>query len=150
MASLRKVRREFRKALLTAVKQGKRNTRDLVALADAHFGSNDCGYHAVLKAFNVAEVNNAVAFLRQEGHIETVGKEWKPVEELDQDDALKITTRRMKQIRGLAKSTTRFAHEHGQIEEAIRASSVVNIVRVDDESEVAEEVAAEVPASVLR
>jgi hypothetical protein len=130
--SLRKVRREFRKAALSAIQNGKRSTRDLLALADLHFGSNDCGYHAVLKAFNAAEVNNAVAFLRQEGHIESVGKEWKPIADLDQDDALKITARRMKRLRGEAKSLTKFAHERGMTEVAVTAANVVNIVKVDD------------------
>jgi hypothetical protein len=150
VASLRKVRKELRKAMLIAIKQGKRSTRDLFALADAHFGSNDCGYHAVIKAFVMSEVNNAVSFLRQEGHIETVGKEWKPVEEIDQDDALKIMARRKKQIRGLAKGATRFAHEHGHTEDAVCLLNVLGIVKAEDDSEVTEGHAVEVPAHVLK
>jgi hypothetical protein len=148
--SLRKVRREFRRAVKHAIESGKRNTRDLLTLADAHFGSNDCGYRAVLNAFIKSEVNNAVSFLRQEGLIETVGKEWKLIADIDQDDALKITARRMKRLRGEAKSLTKFAHDRGMTEVAVTAANVVNIVKVDDESEVTEEVAAEVPASAQK
>jgi hypothetical protein len=108
-------------------------------LAYSHFGRNECGYHAVLKAFNQGEVNNAVSQLRLEGKIETVGRQWKDAEALQSEDVDIIIIRRMKRLRGEAKSLGVFAHEHGRTEEAISASNVVSIVKVDDEVKVKDE-----------
>ncbi|NDF13304.1 MAG: hypothetical protein EB060_10890 [Proteobacteria bacterium] len=144
MASLRRVRKNFRKEVLQLIKAGEGNLKSLMQLADAHFGSNDCGYHAVLRAFHASEVNNAVSQLRLDGEIETVGKSWKSTEDLQSEDVDIITLRRMKRLRGEAKSLARFAHEHGRTEAAISASHVVSIVNVNDgEPAIAEEQVAE-------
>jgi len=144
MASLRRVRKNFRKEALRLIKAGEGNLKSLMQLADAHFGSNDCGYHAVLRAFHAGEVNNAVSQLRLEGEIETVGRSWKSTEDLQSEDVDIITLRRMKRLRGEAKSLARFAHEHGRTEAAISASHVVSIVNVNEgEPAAAEEQVAE-------
>jgi hypothetical protein len=144
MASLRRVRKNFRKEVLQLIKAGEGNLKSLMQLADAHFGSNDCGYHAVLRAFHAGEVNNAVSQLRLDGEIETVGKSWKSTEDLQSEDVDIITLRRMKRLRGEAKSLARFAHEHGRTEAAISASHVVSIVNVNEgEPAAAEEQVAE-------
>ena len=132
MASLRRVRKNFRKEVLQLIKAGEGNLKNLMALADAHFGSNDCGYHAVLRAFHAGEVNNAVSQLRSDGEIETVGRSWKSTENLQSEDVDIITLRRMKQLRGKAKSLAKFAHDHGRTEAAISASHVVSIVKVEE------------------
>lgn len=139
MSSLRRVRKNFRKEVLRLIKSGEGNLKNLMSLADAHFGSNDCGYHAVLKAFHAGEVNNAVSQLRLDGEIETVGRSWKSTENLESADVDIITLRRMKRLRGEAKSLAKFAHEHGRTEAAISASHVVSIVKVEEESTVDEE-----------
>jgi len=132
MASLRRVRKNFRKEVLQLIKAGEGNLKNLMALADAHFGSNDCGYHAVLRAFHAGEVNNAVSQLRLDGKIETVGRSWKSTENLQSEDVDIITLRRMKRLRGEAKSLAKFAHNHGRTEAAISASHVVSIVKVEE------------------
>lgn len=132
MASLRRVRKNFRKEVHQLIKAGEGNLKNLMALADSHFGSNDCGYHAVLRAFHAGEVNNAVSQLRLDGEIETVGRSWKSTENLQSEDVDIITLRRMKRLRGEAKSLAKFAHDHGRTEAAISASHVVSIVKVDD------------------
>jgi hypothetical protein len=144
MASLRRVRKNFRKEVLQLIKAGEGNLKNLMLLADAHFGSNDCGYHAVLRAFHAGEVNNAVSQLRLDGEVETVGRSWKSTDNLQSEDVDIITTRRMKRLRGEAKSLAKFAHEHGRTEAAISASHVVSIVNVNEgEVAAAEELVAE-------
>jgi hypothetical protein len=132
MASLRRVRKNFRKEVHQLIKAGEGNLENLMTLADSHFGSNDCGYHAVLRAFHAGEVNNAVSQLRLDGEIETVGRSWKSTENLQSEDVDIITLRRMKRLRGEAKSLAKFAHDHGRTEAAISASHVVSIVKVDE------------------
>lgn len=135
MASLRRVRRNFRKEVLQLVKSGAGNRENLLKLAEAHFSSNDCGFAAVLGAFYASEVNNAVSQLRIDGEVETVGRSWKSIEDLQSADVDIITLRRMKRLRGEAKSLAKFAHEHGRTEAAISASHVVSIVKVDESAE---------------
>jgi len=94
----------------------------LMKLADDHFGANDCGYKAVLTAFHLGEVNHATASLRNEGHIESVGRLWKPAAELHGEDVEIIQKRRRKRVRGELSAGVRMAHRHGDINDAVSLS----------------------------
>lgn len=138
MSSLRRVRRNFRKAVLQLIEAGEGNSEKLMKLADEFYGSNDCGYKSVLKAFHQSEINNAASQLRIEGLVETVGKSWKSIEKLEQSDIDVITIRRMKRLRGEAKSLVGFAHNYGRTEIATTAANVASIFSARDEETVAE------------
>jgi hypothetical protein len=144
MASIRRVRRDFRKDVLRLVNAGEGNFEKLMQLADTHFGANECGYKAVLKAFNSGEVNNAVSYLRAEGLVETVGKQWKPVGQLQSEDVEIIQVRRKKRVRGELQAGVRMAHHHGCTEDAVLLSRALDAmgkdptpVAIPDESVVA-------------
>jgi len=127
MASLRRVRRDFRKEVLRLIGTGDGNIETLIKLAGSHFG-HDVGYEALIKSFLGSEVSNAVSFLRNEGLVETVGKQWKPTDDLRDEDVEIISTRRLKRLRGELKAEVRLAHEHGRTEEAILASRMLDLV----------------------
>ena len=127
MASMRRVRRNFRAEVLRLVSSGNGNMETLTKLADGFFG-RDVGYEVLIKTFLGSEVSNAVSFLRNEGHIETVGKQWKPAGELTDDDVTIISTRRLKRLRGELKSEIRMAHNFGKVEEAVLASRMLELV----------------------
>ena len=99
MASLRRVRKDFRKGVLQLISAGDGNFETLIELADKHFG-RDVGYEVLIKCFLGSEVSNAVSCLRNDREIETVGKKWKPVGQLEKSDIEVISTRRKKRLRG--------------------------------------------------
>lgn len=127
MASLRRVRRDFRKDVLRLISTGDGNIETLVESAGKHFGY-DVGYEALIKSFLHSEVSNAVSYLRNESLIETVGKKWKPASELNDEDIDIISVRRLKRLRGELKSEVRLAHDHGRVEEAAKASKLLREV----------------------
>lgn len=127
MASIRRVRKNFRQEVLRLIESGQGNWENLMRLAVEHFGK-DVGFDVVLKAYYQVEVSNAVSHLRNEGRIETVGKQWKPVAELDDSDVDVISTRRLKRIRGELKTQVRFAHEKHRVDDAIKAAQVLGVL----------------------
>ena len=127
MASLRRVRKNFRKEILRLIESGQGNWENLMRLATEYFG-RDVGFDVVLKSYYQVEVGNAVSHLRSEGRIETVGKQWKPVEQLDDTDVTLIMNRRFKRIRGELQSQIRLAHDKQRVEEAIAASQAFGIM----------------------
>ena len=139
MASLRRVRRSFRKAMLQLIEAGEGTYDNMVKLADEFYGSNDCGYKSVLTAFHQGEINNATSQLRTDGRIETIGKRWKAVEKLESSDVDVIIQRRVKRQRGEAKALVTFAHNHGRIEVATSASNVAHIFDRSEEEAVSEQ-----------
>lgn len=133
MASLRRVRRAFRKDALRLISSGDGNIQKLVEAAAKHFG-NDVGYEVLIKTFLQTEVGNAVTFLRQEGHIETIGRQWKPVGLLAPEDATIILSRRQKRIRGELKEYERFAHKFGRFDDATTAAQMLEVSSQQNES----------------
>ena len=127
MASLRRVRKNFRTEVLRLIESGQGNWENLMSLATEYFGK-DVGFDVVLKAYYQVEVSNAVSHLRNEGRIETVGKQWKQVADLDDSDVTVILTRRFKRIRGELKSQVRLAHEKQRVDEAIKASQALGVM----------------------
>lgn len=127
MASMRRVRRDFRKEVLRLVSSGEGNFEKLIELAGSFFG-RDVGYEVLIKSFLGSEVSNAVSYLRSEGAIETVGKKWKPASELQPEDVDIIQIRRLKRIRGELKEEIRLAHHFGRIDEATAASKMLKVV----------------------
>ena len=140
MASLRRVRKDFRKEVLQLISTGDGNIETLISLADKQFGRS-VGYHELLKTFLGSEVSNAVSFLRTEGHIESIGKKWKPVGELAEDDVNVIELRRKKRIRGELKASIVLAHNHGRTEEAITAAKMLELIAEPATNSEAEETA---------
>ena len=128
MASMRRVRKNFRNEVLRLISSGDGNIKTLMALADGFFG-RDVGYEVLIKTFLGSEVSNAVSYLRNEGKIETVGKQWKVAESLTSDDVTIISTRRLKRLRGELKSEIKMSHQFGKTEEAILASRMLELVK---------------------
>ena len=138
MASMRKVRKSFRKEVLRLISSGDGNTENLTQTAGGLFG-NYVGYEMLIKTFLQSEVSNAVATLRNEGLVETVGKKWKLAGALESEDVDIIHIRRLKRLRGELKAEIRLAHEHGRTNDAINASDMLAIVSsqlVDAESDI--------------
>ena len=127
MASMRRVRKDFRKEVLRLVSTGDGDIETLTHLAGRFFG-HEVGYEVLIKTFLGSEVSNAVSCLRAEGFIETIGKQWKPVTELKGEDVDIISIRRLKRLRGELKSEIQLAHKHGRVDEAIAASRMLEIV----------------------
>jgi len=127
MASIRRVRKSFRKQVLRFISSGDGNIEKLSELAGSFFG-NDVGYEVLIKTFLRAEISNAVSFLRNEGQIETIGKQWKPVSELQPADVEVISTRRKKRLRGELKAEIKLAHNHGLIDDAVLASQMLGLL----------------------
>ena len=127
MASMRRVRKNFRKEVLRFIGSGDGNIETLMKLADGFFG-RDVGYETLIKAFLSSEVGHAVAYLRNEGLVETIGKKWKIASELSGDDVAVISTRRMKRIRGELKSGIKLAHDHGRVDDAVVAARMLEII----------------------
>lgn len=127
MASIRRVRRDFRKEVDQLISSGVGSIQKLIEAAGRHFG-HDVGYEVLIKTFLHNEVSNAVTTLRSEGRIETIGKQWKPVSALDPSDVEIISLRRLKRMRGELKAQVRLAHQHGRIDDAIAASRMLEIV----------------------
>jgi hypothetical protein len=124
MASIRRVRKDFRKEVLSLIQQGDGNIETLLRLAGDYFG-RDVGYEVVLRAFLGSEVGHAVAYLRNEGLVESVGKLWKPASELDDNYVARISNRRFKRIRGELKQGIKLAHDHGLVEDAVMVSKML-------------------------
>ena len=135
MASLRRVRKNFRKDVLRLIGSGDGSIEKLVQLARQHFG-HDVGYEVLIKTFLHSEVGNAVNFLRQEGRVETVGRQWIAVEKLQQDHVDQILSRRKRRIYGELESLTRFANSHGRFEDSVTSAkareSLVDAKKSDD------------------
>ena len=127
MPSMRKVRKDFRKEVLRQIRAGDGNIENLVETAGQHFGIQ-VGYEVLIKSFLQSEVSNAVSQLRNEGHIETIGKKWKAADELQREDVSIISVRRLKRLRGELKSQIRLDHDHGLIDEAAEAQRLLEKV----------------------
>ena len=134
MASIRRVRKGFRKDALRAVSAGDGNIEKLIEIAGKHFGS-DVGYEVLIKSFLGSEVSNALTYLRGEGLVESIGRKWLPASELTTEQSTTVSTRRWKRLRGELKEEVRFAHEHGMIDEATRASELLALVAIAKEGE---------------
>ena len=127
MASIRRVRRDFREEAHRLISSGNGSIEKLVESAGRHFG-HDVGYEVLIKTFLHNEVGHAVSYLRSEGHIETIGKQWKPTSALQPEDIDIISLRRLKRLRGELKSQVRLAHQHGRTEDAIVAKTMLELV----------------------
>lgn len=81
-------------------------------------------------------MSNAVSQLRNEGHIESIGKKWKSLDDLRSEDVDIIVNRRQKRIRGELKEQVRFNHAHGRTEDAITAAMALAAIesQVKDDS----------------
>jgi len=123
---MRQVRKRFRKEVFRLVSTGDGNTETLMKIAEVMFG--DVGYPKVLETFWRSELSNAVSFLRNEGLIETIGKQWKPIETLNTEDVEIISVRRLKRLRGELKAEVRLAHDHGLVEDAVLSSKMLDLV----------------------
>lgn len=127
MASMRRVRRRFRDEALRIIKAGEGNSESLIVLAGKHFG-HDVGYETLIRAFLASEVSNAVSQLRNDGHVESIGKKWIALADLQSEDVDIIITRRQKRVRGELKELVRFNHEHGRTEDAITAAMALTAI----------------------
>lgn len=128
MASMRRVRRQFREDLLRSVGAGQGNTDDLMRLAGEHFGRS-VGYEELIKTFLRSEVQAGLSVLRNDGHVESVGRKWKSVDNLNEEDVDVISTRRLKRVRGELKAEIRLAHEHGRFEDAVAATRMLDLLQ---------------------
>jgi hypothetical protein len=127
MASIRRVRRDFRKEVFQLISSGDGSIQKLVEAAGRHFG-HFVGYEVLIKTFLHSEVGNAVSCLRTEGQVETVGKQWKSIASLQSEDVEIISLRRLKRLRGELKAQVRLAHQHGRVEDAVAAARMLEIV----------------------
>jgi len=127
MASIRRVRRDFRKEVLELICRGDGNTENLVEIAGRHFG-HDVGYEVLIKTFLHNEVSNAVTCLRTEGLIETIGKKWKPVEQLQSEDIDVISIRRLKRLRGELESGLKLATDYNRAKDAEVVGRMLELV----------------------
>jgi hypothetical protein len=127
VASLRRVRRNFREEVLRLIRAGEGDMQTLLVLAGRYFG-NDVGYEVLIKTFLGSEVSNAVSYLRSEGEVETVGKQWKMSADLQDDDIDIISVRRLKRLRGELTAEARLHHQHGRIGDAEVAGRMLSIV----------------------
>ena len=134
MASLRRVRKSFRNDALRLVNAGDGNVEKLMEVAGKHFG-NDVGYENLIKSFLRTEVGNALAYLRTEGIVESIGKKWLPASQLTPGESVVVSSRRWKRLRGELKSEVRFAHEHGLTDEAIKAADILARVSIGEHAE---------------
>lgn len=124
MASLHRVRKQLRKALLNAVSTGKGDTKSLKAITREIIG-NDVGIERLLDNLYASEVSKGMAVLRSERLVESVGKDWKLLASLDSSDVDTISLRRLKRLRGELRAELRLAHEYGRFDDAIRASKML-------------------------
>ncbi len=127
MASLRSVRKRFRKESLRLVSSGDGNVEILKQLAGSYFG-HQIGYEVLINSFLQNEVSNAMSYMRSEGEVESVGKKWKPVADLNEEDIDVLSSRRLRRLRGELTAEIRLCHEHGRTEAAISASEMLAIV----------------------
>jgi hypothetical protein len=127
MASMRRVRKNFRKAVLRTISTGDGNIETLIEIAGKHFG-HDVGYEVLIKSFLRNEVSNSLSCLRTEGLAETVGRKWKPADDLTMEESAIVSTRRWKRLRGELKAEVEFSHFHGLIDEATKASELLAMV----------------------
>jgi hypothetical protein len=135
MASIRRVRKGFRKEILRLINAGDGSIQSLLKTAGSTFG-HDVGFEVLIKTFLQNEVGNAVSYLRTEGLIETVGKQWKPVGCLEDEDIEVIDVRRQKRIRGEIQSGMKMAHERGDIDKAaLYGAALLSLGAVNAEQE---------------
>jgi len=136
MASIRRVRKDFRNEALRLIKAGDGSIQNLVETAGKHFG-HLVGYEVLIKTFLHNEVGNAMSHLRNDGCVETVGKQWKPVSTLDDDDVGVIQVRRQKRVRGELRAGMKLAHDRGDIDTASLYGAAIQslgIVAAEQES----------------
>ena len=131
MASIRRVRKDFRQEVLRLISTGDGSIEMLVKNAGQMFG-HDVGYEVLIKTFLHNEVANAVSYLRNEGLVETIGKQWKTVDGLNQEDIEVIQVRRKKRIRGELKAGKRMAHERGDVDMAAMFGAALNFLNTQD------------------
>ena len=135
MASIRRVRKDFRNEVLRLIRAGDGSIQSLVETAGNHFG-NLVGYEVLIKTFLHGEVGNAVSYLRNDGWIETIGKQWKPVDSLESEDIEVIQMRRQKRIRGELQAGMKLAHERGDLDTAaIYGAALQSLGTVGEEQE---------------
>ena len=133
MASLTRVRRDFRNEVNQLISSGTGSTEKLVEAAGRHFG-RDVGYEVLIKAFLRGEVSNAVSTLRGEGRIETIGHMWKPASQLVPADVAVISLRRLKRMRGELLAQVKLAQTHGLAEDVLAAGRMLEIVTTELDS----------------
>lgn len=138
--SMRTVRRELRQQLLAAISVGSGDLRELVKIAD-HLLGQEVGWELLIRTFSHTEVQHGLAQLRLDGKVESAGKVWKLVGNLESEDVDTISTRRSKRLRGELKAEIRLAHEYGRTEDAIAASKMLEIIeaRLQEEADKATE-----------
>ena len=127
MRSIRSVRRDFRKEVLQMISAGEGNLEKLMQLAAVTIG-NEVSNSQLVRSFLHTELSNAVSQLRNEGEIETIGKQWKPAANLNESDVETISVRRLKRIAGELRSQLRLDHEHGRTESAIETADSLAVV----------------------
>lgn len=142
MANYRKVNKQLRKHLLEAVTKGSGDSETLKQIAREIIGNN-VGIERLLDNLYSSAVAQGMAILRSEGHVESIGKNWKLATLLDSDDVDTVQLRRLKRMRGEAVSQIHLAHKHGRIDDATYYASVrdsLNERIAASEAVVAEEV----------
>jgi len=124
---MRHVRRQLRKELLQAIKEEQGDLATLMQIADRLLG-RAVGYEVLIKTFLSNEIANGLKQLRVDGEVESTGRLWKPFGDLKSEDVTKISTRRLKRLRGELKAEIRLAHDYGRVEEATVAARMLEIV----------------------
>ena len=133
MTSIRRARKDLRKAVLQSISTGGGSIEKLLEIAEQHFG-HDVGYIPLIRCFLNNEVSNAVSCLRKDGHIETIGKKWKAASQLHAEDVEIISKRRLKRIRGELKSEVELAHKFGNVEDAVFAAKLLGMLSTSKET----------------
>lgn len=123
-SSLRRVRRLLRQRLLALVQKGEGNLKILEREAARILGQ-DVGYEVVLRAFVCSEVANAMAQLRSQGEVQSVGKDWKDADSLSEEEVDIVQTRLLKRTNGSLKSSVKLSHAYGRTEDAVFASELL-------------------------
>ena len=127
MAGIRNVRKHLRKEVLKCVATGHGDLKTLTQVAREIVG-NGVGVEKMLEGFYAGEVSKALAVLRSERRVESVGKDWKVTSDLDSTDVDTISLRRLKRLRGELTEEKRLAHEFGRTEEAVLAARMLDIL----------------------
>jgi hypothetical protein len=96
-------------------------------MAGCLFGQR-VGYETLIKTFLSTEVSNGLAQLRLEGEVESTGKCWKPIANLQPEDVEIISVRRLKRLRGELKAQEVLAHNHGRIDEAVAVARMLEVI----------------------
>ena len=86
----------------------------------------EVGVTTLMEAFCRNEVSKALAQLRLDGHVESIGSIWKAMESLNLEDADSISIRRLKRLRGELRSEVALNRKFGRWEEAALAQSLLD------------------------